>query len=44
MTPLYVPKWISEPGLKRLLDEVPWIRLTETRSECFMSPVPYSYT
>lgn len=46
MTPLYVPGYTEFPGLHRLLTLVPWLRVTETRSECFMADAspPLSYT
>jgi alkylated DNA repair dioxygenase AlkB len=44
MNPVYRSGWAVEPGIERLLSEVPWISPSEARSECFMSPEPYSYT
>lgn len=46
MHPIYVPDYTEFPGLDRLLTLVPWLRVTETRSECFMADAtpPLSYT
>lgn len=42
-SPLYFPNWTQEPGIARLLAEVPWRRDTETRQEAFMTAKPYTY-
>jgi alkylated DNA repair dioxygenase AlkB len=42
--PAYGPGFATQPGITRLLAEVPWIRVTETRAECFMAHGPVSYT
>ncbi len=48
--PVYHPNWTPVsghphlPSLARLIAEVPWLRVTETRSECFMADTPVSYT
>ncbi len=42
-TPTYVPS-LFNVALAPLLTEVPWLRETETRQECFMSDPIQSYT
>lgn len=41
--PLYIPDWYFLP-IEFLLNEIPWERRTETRSECFMSDPIRDYT
>lgn len=43
MTPIYIAD--KFPGLSLdITEEVPWLTRTTARRECFMSPVPTSYT
>lgn len=44
MNPIYTPNWITTPGVLRLIAEVPWLRVAETRSECMMAHGPVEYT
>lgn len=44
MRPVYIPHVDFDVDLESLLRDIPWSRHTETRSECFMSPEPYTYT
>lgn len=44
MEPLYLPDFTVYPGLDRLLTQVPWWRVAETRGEYFMSWRQDSYT
>ncbi len=44
MTPVYIPEWTREPGIERLLSEIEWLAVAETRGEHFMSMFPVSYT
>lgn len=44
MNPIYASEFSKDPGLVRLTTEVPWLRESDTRSECFMAATPYSYT
>ncbi len=44
MRPSYISNFITDPGLTRLIEEVPWIRMTETRSESMMASNFVSYT
>jgi hypothetical protein len=46
MRPLYVPEFASAVSLADLFAETPWVTVADTRSECFMAPVPgttYTY-
>ena len=45
MKPLYTPDyWENPETFNKLKNEVPWIRVTETRQECFMAPSRTEYT
>ena len=44
MKPIYIPGFASELALETYLEDVPWLRETETRQECFMSDPIRSYT
>lgn len=44
MTPTYIPDWTTTPGLARLLTEIEWLRVAETRGEYFMSTKAVAYT
>lgn len=44
MSTIYIADFISDVDIQRLLTEVTWIRVTETRQEAFMSDPIMSYT